>query len=266
MSDQRLRALERELEANPSDELRERVLLERVRVGHVGQTMLDLAAFCGHPIASRLVPPGRGEAWFPTLIARFGKRFTLHYLCLLALGTPGYRGAEPVMEWLACPCDDHARAAMANPMGWFGSLVWLDDPAWTEVALAEHRRMTTHGGADEALAREHLGLWALGESNVLRAHLAPRFMRVREDVTPGMVVALAPDPVRHDMVLRPIMPTETPYGVVPAILPGGVALPIRRGMAKLRQGGMTNATLRMIAAVQDWAPAVISRRSANLPD
>lgn len=125
MSDQKLRELERRWKETGSPEDEATWLLERVRVGDLTRERLELAAYCGHEGAKRLVqsPDVPADLWdWAKGLGRWEKRTvafvaaeaaeSVLYLWTSAGGTPEPERCLTVTKaWLDCPCEAHREAA-----------------------------------------------------------------------------------------------------------------------------------------------------------
>jgi hypothetical protein len=123
MSDRKLRDLERRWKETGTVEDEAAYLLERVRVGDLTQERLELAAYCGHEGARRVIP---AVPEFPLLfvleaVERIGGRAALvrvgiefARLTTASLPDPERQLVERQIvcaeQWLTCPCDEHALA------------------------------------------------------------------------------------------------------------------------------------------------------------
>jgi hypothetical protein len=123
MSDQRLRRLEREAEADPAALVR--LLRERLRAGALSEQDLRLAAYLGHApaaeaIGERPFPPGVRDLQARLIgLYEFGLEAALRAQVALARAfmpqfeadRPGDRrpheALEAVEAWIACPCEEH---------------------------------------------------------------------------------------------------------------------------------------------------------------
>lgn len=140
MSDARLRQLERDA-ATGDLTARARLLNERLRVGDLAADRLQLAAYLGDAAAEEalgkrpLVPPtitvgrwvrglaraadGRYPTWAAEAYARAAAAAARATLPCFAGRDPAgaVRAVEALEAWIACPCDEHARASAAAASG-----------------------------------------------------------------------------------------------------------------------------------------------------
>lgn len=117
MSDAKLRELERRFKESGRVEDEAAWLRERVRAGELDPERLALAAYVGHPGASRAVDDAAGPddlgAWGEGL-RRWGQRVWIRAL-LSALEHARLRsGTAEGRAWLTCPCQEHAEAWRAG--------------------------------------------------------------------------------------------------------------------------------------------------------
>jgi hypothetical protein len=131
VSDERLRTLERAWQESGSAQAEAAYLLERVRVGDLGQSKLELAALCGHQGAGLAAnsttlwkvestdPPNEWtsalEPWGKEVSVRGAVAAGWSVLGLWEDAHPGQREPRSTIEaaeaWLLCPCDAHAASA-----------------------------------------------------------------------------------------------------------------------------------------------------------
>ncbi|MCW8137500.1 MAG: hypothetical protein KIT58_01180 [Planctomycetota bacterium] len=118
MSDTRLRELERRWKETGSPDDEAAYLQERVRVGDLTQERLELAAYCGHEGARRLVDVSHPTDIrdFVAGLARFGNDLLLSTLVVLAreclhANSDHAHSARAALDakdrWINCPCSSH---------------------------------------------------------------------------------------------------------------------------------------------------------------
>lgn len=122
MSDSRVRELEATWRTSGAVEDEAAWLQERVRVGDLEQSKLELAAYCGHSGAARSATPlslEEGEAWLEGLVG-YGRIATVRSLIAIAVvsleawtrdETCPIEAAHAAQDWILCPCDPHRAAA-----------------------------------------------------------------------------------------------------------------------------------------------------------
>lgn len=150
--DDDLRALERAFTTTGAREDHARLLAARLRTGALDPARVMLAAHAGHPAAVLAVgagPPTAVEPWARRFLTHSAAAFARVLLAIARLDVDvvgalvrleagerdtveevRLRALVAAEEWVACPCDRHARqaradsaSAMPNTVGWAASYV-----------------------------------------------------------------------------------------------------------------------------------------------
>lgn len=176
MSDERLRELERRWKESETVEDEAAWLKERVRVGDLEWSRLELAACLGHEAAVAVAPPGFKPSWGDWIYrlgtGHWGLESSLRAFVFLLeqSGIPANRDPfSAALQVILCPCNKEqlclpcSRAAELHESNWDDVLHAYADPVGADYALRSRPAL-----------RDELVPWALGLSDPVRDRVEAR--------------------------------------------------------------------------------------------